>query len=184
MCIRDRNKIGEKYPIFKNPTLIIVGSLKEGTKIGFVDESDVALLLNKKYDEGYFEFDEKRQVIKLSYPYNDYKRKKVPEELAYFISEDDTFDCTKYFQVFIEELKKVIKEESINYPVGLSMSVKVTHCDVCRSDEDVIPQYIRCKHIPDCEEHKKTKDDPKYKEKCSCEAVSYTHLTLPTICSV
>ena len=54
------NKIGEKYPIFKNPTLIIVGSLKEGTKIGFVDESDVALLLNKKYEKGYFEFDEKQ----------------------------------------------------------------------------------------------------------------------------
>ena len=26
------NKIGEKYPLFKNPELIIVGSLKEGTK--------------------------------------------------------------------------------------------------------------------------------------------------------
>ena len=52
------NKIGEKYPIFKNPTLIIVGSLKEGTKIGFVDELDMALLMNKKYEKDYFEFDE------------------------------------------------------------------------------------------------------------------------------
>ena len=180
------NKIGEKYPIFKDPTLIIVGSLKEGTKIGFVDESDVALLLNKKYDKGYFEFDEKQQVIKLAkkeiWKWSErYKRSDLPEELAFFISKDDTFNCTKYFQVFIEELKKVIEEESINYPVGLSMSVKVTPCDVCRSDEDVIPQYIRCKHIPGCEEHKKTTDDPKYKEKCNCDVYNEPSLTFSKI---
>ena len=153
-----------------------------------MDESDVALLLNKKYDKGYFEFDEKLQQIKLarksrkeSFWQERYKRSDLPEELAFFISKDDTFNCTKYFQVFFEELNKIIKEKSIKFPVGLSMSVKVTPCDVCKSDEDVIPQYIRCKHIPGCEEHKKRKDDPKYKEKCSCEVYNEPSLTFSKI---
>ena len=45
----------------------------------------------------------------------------------------------------------------------------------------VIPQYIRCKHIPGCEEHKKSKDDPNYKEKCNCEVYNEPSLTFSKI---
>merc|ERR1711973_824778 len=58
-------KVGERHPVFQDPQLIIVGSLEEGTKIGFVDEADVALIMNSKYDKNYFEFNAMEQCVKL-----------------------------------------------------------------------------------------------------------------------
>ena len=117
------NKIGEKYPVFKDCQLIMVGSLKEGTKIGFIDEADVALLMNKKYQEPYFEFDEKNQQIKLARKYywkedSRYTRSELPEELATFVNEDGVFDCTKYFTTFIEEIHNIIKEKTVKLLEG------------------------------------------------------------------
>ena len=172
------NKIGEKYPLFKNPEMIIVGSLKEGTKIGFIDEADVALLLNKKYDKGYFEFDERRQSVKLSWPWS---KSQLPKELEEFVKDDGIFDCTRYFQIFVEETHKVIKEKSVKLPKGLSLSVKFHPCDICRNDEDIVTQYVRCRHEPNCQEHKKTKDDPAYKEKCHCTVYNLPSLTYSKI---
>ena len=172
------NKIGEKHPVFQDPDLLTVGSLKEGTKIGFIDEADFALIMNKKYKKGYFEFNSKKQQVELArkdtYDISRdrqgerYKRSDLPEELAYFVSEDGVFDCTKYFQIFVEEVHKVIEDNSVELPKGLSLTVKFTPCEVCKSTEDITPQYVRCRHKSNCAEHKKKQQNPQYKEKCKC----------------
>ena len=138
-----------------------------------IDEADFALIMNKKYKKGYFEFNSKKQQVELARKdkwdiFHDrkgdrYKRSDLPEELAYFVSEDGVFDCTKYFQVFVEEIHKVIEDNSIELPKGLSLTVKFTPCEVCKSTEDVTPQYVRCKHQPNCAEHKKKQQNPQYK---------------------
>ena len=179
------NKIAETYPVFKDCQLIMVGSLKEGTKIGFIDEADVALIMNKKYQKPYFEFDEKNQQIKLAKknPNRDdrYTRSELPEELATFVTDDGIFDCTKYFKVFVEEMHKTIEKKLVKLPDGLSLTVDYTPCNVCRSDEDLVPQYIRCRHQPDCEEHQKKKDDPKYQEKCQCKIFNLPSISISKI---
>ena len=174
------NKIAETYPVFKDCQLIMVGSLKEGTKIGFIDEADVALIMNKKYQKPYFEFDEKNQQIKLTRRYNQ-NGSKLPEELATFVTDDGIFDCTKYFKVFVEEMHKTIEKKLVKLPDGLSLTVDYTPCNVCRSDEDLVPQYIRCRHQPDCEEHQKKKDDPKYQEKCQCKIFNFPSISISKI---
>ena len=184
--IRDLlNKIGEKYPVFKDCQLILVGSLKERTKIGFIDEADVALVMNKKYQKPYFEFDEKNQQIKLAkkkYWRDDrYTRSDLPEELATFVSEDGIFDCTMYFKIFIEEIHNIIKKKSLKLPEGLTLTVNYSPCNICKSYEDIIPQYIRCRHQPDCEEHKKREDDPYYKEKCQCKVYNLPSISFSKI---
>ena len=173
-------KIGERYPVFQEPKLIIVGSLKEGTKIGFIDEVDVALIMNQKYDKEYFVFDEKKQKVKINAPKYQH-RSELPNELAQFVLEDGTFDCTTYFRVFVEEIKKVIEDKSVEFPEELSLSVSFTPCGVCISNEDIVPQYVRCKHKPDCEEHKKTKLNRDYKEQCNCEVYNLPSLTYSKI---
>ena len=135
-------------------------------------------MINEKYNKRYFEFDEKKQQIKLA---RWSRRSELPEELAQFVKEDSTFDCTKYFQVFVEELHQVIQENSIKLPEGLTLSVKYTPCDICRSEEDVTPQYVRCRHEPDCEEHKKVREDSNYKEKCQCKVYNLPSLTFSKI---
>ena len=158
-------KIGEKYPVFQDVQLI---------KIGFIDESDVALIMNKKY-ENYFYFNEKTQQLKA------FLNKKLPEELAIFVDKENTFNCTKYFHVFLNEMYNVIKEKSVKLPEGLTLSVKYTPCDICRCKEDIVPQYVRCRHQPDCEEHKKTKDDPNYQELCDCKVYNLPSLSFSKI---
>merc|ERR1712155_305796 len=34
--------------------------------------------------------------------------------------------------------------------------------------DNVIPQYIRCRHNPHCEEHLKRNHNPNYEENCDC----------------
>ena len=50
-------KMSEEFPIFKDVIAITVGSIKEQTKIGKIDETDVLLAMDKKYQK-YFEFHE------------------------------------------------------------------------------------------------------------------------------
>ena len=64
------NKVAEKYKVFQDPELIVVGSMKENTKVGEIDEADVTLLMNRRYDKGFFDFDAKNQEIKLYRRYN------------------------------------------------------------------------------------------------------------------
>ena len=63
---------------------------------------------------------------------------------------------------------KVIESGKVKLPEGLKLSTKYVPCEICRDHEDVIPQDVRCRHEPDCQDHKKRKDNPEHKESCDC----------------
>ena len=136
------NKVAEKYKVFQDPELIVVGSMKENTKVGEIDEADVTLLMNRRYDKGFFDFDAKNQEIKLYRRYK-YNPKEIPEELALFVGENGVFNTTKYFHIFIQEMHEVLKNKSVSLPDGLILSTKYVPCEICKSTEDITPQYIR-----------------------------------------
>ena len=52
---------------------------------------------------------------------------------------------------------------------GLKISTKFDPCSVCRIEDDFPYQFVRCKHVKDCEEHAKTKENPTYIEQCQCK---------------
>ena len=44
------------------------------------------------------------------------------------------------------------------------------------------PQYVRCRHLPDCQEHhQRRRDDEKYEEKCECKVYNAPSLTYSKI---
>ena len=108
-------------------------------------------------------------------------RSDLPEELAEFVDEDGTFNTTRYFQTFVNEMHRVIKEKSVELPDGLILSTNFTRCEICRNDEEITPQYMRCRHQPNCEEHKKTRKNPHYKEECDCKVYNLPSLTFSKI---
>ena len=55
-------KLSQKFSIFEGSTPIVVGSLKEGTKIGKIDETDITLILSERL-KIHLEFDRKQQRI-------------------------------------------------------------------------------------------------------------------------
>ena len=184
-------KMSDEFPIFKDVISIVVGSLKEQTKIGKIDESDVLLVWKDEKYKKYFEFEYKQQkllVKKRDYQYNEQKSKwvgvdlELPDELRPFVTEEGTedwyscetrdyygyFDTTKYFITFMEQFYKTIESGTLSLPKGLKLSTKFVPCEVCKNEDYKTPLYVRCRHDPGCEEHAKKKDDPNYKESCQC----------------
>ena len=181
------NLMSDKFPIFKGVSTIVVGSLKEQTKIGEIDEADIVLALNETFNQNQLNFDkEKQKIMVRKYFYDrvsksewDFAQKKellLPEELKLFVSDvtaDEEYyghiDTKKYFFTFMEEFYKIIQSGRLKLPYGLTLSTQFTPCRVCKNTDYTIAQYVRCKHKPDCQEHLKRLDDPNYKEDCSCK---------------
>lgn len=160
------------YPIFDIPELIVVGSMKEGTKIGNLDEADMTLIGNPIF-ECIFKFDEENQQIVA-------KSDTIPEAILPFMV-GNVFDTTKYMNTFNEQMCKVIKEKRVKVPKGLRLTTDFAPCEVCVSKEDVIPQYVRCRHEPNCQDHAKKKNDPNHKESCDCRVFMYPSITFSKI---
>ena len=165
-------EMAKKFEIFEDPSLIVVGSMKEDTKVGEVDECDMTLIMPQKYKE-YFKFDEKEQRIVAT-------KETIPEPFKEFVK-DCVMDTTKYLNTFVEEFYKTIKSGKVKLPTGLKLSTEFTPCIICQSKEDVVPQFVRCRHKPKCEEHQKKKDDLDYVEKCNCKNFSSPCLTFTKI---
>ena len=165
------NEMSKKFPVFKEPEVIVVGSMKEETKVGAIDETDLLLLMNEEYKD-YFKFNENKQRIETK------GRKKLPEALKPFVN-GKVFDTTKYFHTFVEEIYRVLTSKSVQLPEGLTLSTEFSPCDVCKNFDD--NQYMRCRHRKDCEEHLKKLDDPKYEESCSCKEFSSPCITYSKI---
>ena len=182
------NRMSEEFPIFKDVATIVVGSLKEGTKVGGIDEADITLVLSETF-QNQLNFDKKNQrILVRTYYYENITdvnkiKLELPEALKPFmkdlrpsdivgnanISEYYGYiDTNKYFFTFIEEFYKVVASGTLQLPDGLVLSTKFTPCTVCMNTDNIVPQYIRCKHNPDCEEHLKKVDNPDYEEKCEC----------------
>ena len=165
-------QIARKYPIFEDPALIVVGSMKEDTKVGDVNECDMTLIMPKKF-ENIFKFDDEKQAIALT-------TMETPAALKEFV-ENGIFNSTKYYQTFVEEFCNVISNGELRLPEGLDLSPKFTPCDVCQSKEDFLPQYLRCRHNMNCPEHMKKKSSPKYVEQCDCKVFTAPSLTFSKI---
>ena len=160
------NRVAQNHPIFKGAELLVVGSMKEGTKVGAIDEADMMLIGNSRLKE-YFWFDDDNQEIKATWKYNVREDEEECSDLDEFI-EDGKLSITKYFNTFLEGMQKGIDSGKADLPKGLKLSNKYTPCEICRDHEDVIPQDVRCRHKPNCKDHKKKKDNPQHKESCNC----------------
>ena len=175
-------KMSRRFKIFEDVSVIIVGSLKEGTKIGDIDEADVTLALSEDF-QIHLEFDRLRQKIMVrKYFYNKLENNvsvveflNLPDKLKPFVCETDadakyfgSINTSKYFFTFMEEFYNTIKSGTLQLPEGLSLSTEFTPCDVCRNTDHTVAQYVRCKHEPGCQEHSKRLQNPDYKEECRC----------------
>ena len=158
-------EISKKHPIFADPNLIVVGSMKEGTVIGSIVETDMTLIGNSEL-EGYFQFDEINQEL-VQCP----SVKELHEKFKDF-TYDKTFDTTKYFNTFVEEVYNVLKDGKVPLPKGLKLDTKYYPCEVCRSLEDDIPQDVRCRHKSDCQDHKEKLNNKEHQETCDCKVFS------------
>ena len=119
MVLDAADGVAEEYPIFKGSNLIVVGSMKEDTKVGAIDEADMTLIGNPRLEK-YLEFDDDNQAIVL---YPSWRHKPdytydLPDYLEDFI-EDDKLDITKYFNTFLGGMHKIMGSGKIKLPEGL-----------------------------------------------------------------
>ena len=193
-------EISKRFSIFKDVIIQMIGSLKERTRIGAIDECDLYLMLSEHLQEIFkkaLEFDRQNQKILIRKGYFDergqWTRIDLPEELHPFLSQEKIpeeykdlyfgfFDTPKYFMTFIKEFYNVVRENpEIPGITGLRMKTDFVPCQVCKNTENVVTTFIRCRHKPDCEEHKQKEENPNYQEKCQCReftspAISYSKI--------
>ena len=109
----------------------------------------VCFILNEIYDKKYFKFDEDNQNIVVT-------STSLPLKFSKFVDENGTFNSKKYFLTFIVGMYRAVEKAErgeIKLPPGLKLSTKFHPCEVCVNMENVRPQYVRCKHKPDCQDH-------------------------------
>ena len=159
--------MSDKFPIFKGVSTIVVGSLKEQTKIGDIDEADIVLALSEDFNQDQLNYDEEQQKIVVRKFVFDrvgkFAKKQnllLPEELRPFVSRVTNtaefyghIDTNKYFFTFMEEFHKIIQSGRLELPRGLSLSTQFIPCRVCKNTDYTVEQYVRCKHEPGCQEH-------------------------------
>ena len=144
-CIREvltllkhlMEKISQKFSIFSGTDVILVGSLKENTKISHLDEADCLLVLDSK--KNFEEFDENEQKIKFI------EDKPKNKELEPFKMENGHFNSQKYFMTFLTTMYTVLTSVGRQLPAELKLSMDplVTSykpCERCMSEEYLKPQ--------------------------------------------
>ena len=112
------NILSQKYPIFKDSESIVVGSLKENTKIGRIDETDVTLILGERLKK-HLEFDKEQQKIMVrKYHFGklgknaDKEALKIPDELKPFLQLDNsitTYTQSMYGSIDVKNLLPSLK---------------------------------------------------------------------------
>ena len=143
-------EISKHFSIFSGTEVVVVGSLKENTKISRLDEADCLLVLDKEKNfEEYLEFDEESQSIKFitDKPRND--------DLEPFRMENCYFNSKKYFMTFLSSMFTVLASCGQQLPADLKLSMDplvTTYdpCERCMSEEYERPQCRRCKHKRGC----------------------------------
>ena len=164
--------------------------LKEGTKIGQIDEADILLALSDKF-RNYISFDKKEQRILIKKYNLEYIPLEWPNELIYFLSKDKItddidgkmyhgyFDETKYFKTFLSSFFSILESGCLPLPPCLSLSTAYTPCQVCKSTENITEQFVRCRHEVDCEDHHVHKrDEPQI---CGCKNFTSPCITFSKI---
>ena len=161
-------KMSERFPIYKDVRSIIVGSVKERTKVGKIDEVDVILSFANKDQDEYkqmFEFDAESHQIKVkgSNPLQNRFKPFITDE-----EDEQVINATEYFITFLDQFHDIIDGGTLNLPSGLHLTTKFVPCEVCKNEDYETTVYNRCRHAPGCEEHRKIKSNPQYKETCQC----------------
>ena len=131
--------------------------------------------MNEKYEKDLFRFDAiNQQIVKEDDAI-------LPPELETFVDKNGVFQCTKYCLTFMQEVHRVITEDLVPLPPGLKLTTNFNPCTVCQIEDDFPFQFVRCKHVKDCEEHAKTKANKDYKEQCQCQEFTSPSLSFSKI---
>ena len=189
-------EISKNHKIYENVQIQIIGSIKETSRVGTIDEADTLLLLSNDTEDMLkkcLEYNRAEQKIKIRKRFYDHEsnsqvRLQLPEELVEFcLPETESqhyygvFDASKYFQIFMEQFYQVIKDNHFPHIPGLKLSLDYTPCDICEDKTNLVKKHVRCRHHPDCEEHQKFGIDKNYQEQCHCQlftspSLSYTKI--------
>ena len=178
------DEMSNELPILKNVQIVVVGSLKEQTKIGKVDEADLLLTLDEKFEK-YFCYDKSKQRLQIW-------KTNMPSELEQFVLEDNldswdkalntcNFDEEKYFFSFMRSFYEVIRSGNLKLPPGLTLSTNFSPCNVCKIKENKDELFVRCRHEHTCEDHLIRLRNPHHQETCDCRNFTSPCLTFSKI---
>ena len=177
-------KMAERNQLFEGVTSTLVGSLKEQTVIGKINELDFSYVQKSETLKNILEFDRKEQKIKIrktDWERDGARKKKtleLPKELKDFISDDENFDeknyygyfdVQKYFFTFLQGFYDVLSNKEVEFPDGITLSTDFSPCQVCKVRNFKRELFVRCRHQPECENHKKKILDTDHQETCDCE---------------
>ena len=194
-------EISKKFKIFEGVQIQMIGSIKEETRIGTIDEADTILLHSEEKEKilkdilEYNRMEQKLKVRRRKFN-NDTKQwisLELPDELKPFISTErlsaidveqyyGLFDESKYFKVFIDEFCQVIRDHPVIPEIpGLKLTLNYTPCAICEDSTNIVKKHVRCRHRPGCEEHKKIRTHENYQEQCDCREFSSPSLSYSKI---
>ena len=165
----------------KESEIVLVGSIKESSKIGELDEADCLLLLKRKYNE-YLFFNEESQEIQFVdtvLPESTDEELRDLKDLEPFRTEENTFDSKAYFMTFLSTIFSVLSVQGEELPsrLGLSMApLKTSYvpCKRCMTMDNQGAHTKRCFHDIGCD----------HRENCGCTnytspCISYTKVGKP-----
>ena len=132
--------------IFQNMDTMLIGSLKEGTRVFFHDELDIHISLDEEKFKNRTSYDTNGQQLLL---------------------DGNKFDCKAYFDFFLLSVHGILKNLPLEDPAMRPISTSFIACMKCMRMENGQAQAYRCRHKPDFEVHKQCqcRED----EDCSCE---------------
>ena len=194
-------EISKNHRIYENVQVEIIGSIKETSRVGTIDEADTLLLLSRENEDllrRYLEYNRVEQKIKIrkrffDHESNSWAHLEPLELLAEFVSTEGltetesehyygNFDESKYFLTFIEQFYQVVKEYPEFHDIpGLKLSLDYTPCDICEDKTNLVKKHVRCRHHPGCEEHQKIEKDKNYQEQCNCKVFTSPSLSYSKI---
>ena len=143
MIVKELEKCEHKVygKIFKGTTCMLIGSMREVTRIFQNDEIDVHLSLSEDYKTR-SKFDRDEQILYL---------------------DDEAFDSEEFFEYFLEQIMRIVsclKLPSRFHKFTMQpLNTEFTPCLKCMTMHQGEGQTHRCKHRQDCAVH----------QRCSCK---------------
>ena len=159
-------ELGRRNRVFEGINVSMIGSVREGTRTFYHDEVDVHLALSEEYKQFTY-FDVRDQALKRKW-WTGWRRRPFD---GYFgatsIFRAKKFKAEKFFFDFVSSVHSIIS--TMEMPNGFTMLPLTTSfnpCTRCMTTRLGRLQVMRCRHKPDCEQHKRCKC--KEPSKCEC----------------
>ena len=159
-------KLGEKYPLFKDLSGALVGSLKENTRCFGIDEVDYNLSFTKNISKALI-FNTKSQALEFNQ--RNTKDPLTEKILLPYKEENNDLNGMMIYKDFVSGVHEAIQK--IELPAHLSMdplTTSYTPCLSCMKTDMVDPECKRCHHEPTCQAHD---------ESCGCAVYTSPNLT-------